>query len=119
MSLSVQLQEFLINNVMVKIIIIFMNHRILSVETILSTHTHARTHTHEPSCITTIQSYIYAQLKKQQTNENSSTERKIWQAYSFGKKKCFEVSLESIQSGFLTDRKGKSRQFQFKRVTQP
>ena len=73
---------------------VFIKSKIFSTEAILSaymhthTHTHTYTYRHLHTGIPTIQNLIYTQLKmarkqRLETNEDSSTEQKTWQVYSF------------------------------------
>ena len=89
----------------------FTKHEILSVETVLSAcmHTHALATAH--MSIVTIQNLIYTQLKtgskqRLEMNEDSSTQRKTWQVYSFGKRNVLRFDFW-VQRGFLSDQKGK------------
>ena len=59
---------------------VFIKHKILSVEIILNTHSQAPQHT----SILAIQSLKWA-ANRDETDEDSSTEWKAWQVYSFGK----------------------------------
>ena len=59
---------------------VFIKHKILSVEIILNTHSQAPQHT----SILAIQRLKWA-ANRDETDEDSSTEWKAWQVYSFGK----------------------------------
>ena len=41
-------------------------------------------------------------------DEDSSTEQKTWQAYCFGKKKCFRQLLNESREGFCQRGRGRS-----------
>ena len=70
-------------------------------------------HTPAHRSILTIQNLIYTQLKTVskrrlvETNEDSSTEWKTWQVYSFQKRNVLRFDLKGSKRGFLSERKGK------------
>ena len=75
------------------IIEVFMKHKILSVETTLNTPTHQHTG--------------YTKLKmgskqRLERDEDSSTEWKAWQVYSFGKITVFRLRLNESREGFIS-----------------
>ena len=87
-------------------------------------HTHARTHararahththTHTRAYRQYWQSIIYTQLKtggkqRQEKEGDSSTERKTWQVYSFGKRNILRFDLNESREGFY--RRGRERSF--------
>ena len=41
-------------------------------------------------------------------DEDSSTEQKTWQVYSFGKRNVLRLHLNESREGFLSERKGKA-----------
>ena len=83
----------------------------MSVESVLSTQTH--THTHLYRSILTMKNLIYTQFKmgsKQslEMDEDSSTEQKTWQVYSFGKRNVLRFVLNESREGFCWRGRGRS-----------
>ena len=81
------------------------------------THTHTYTHRHTQApahtSVVTIQNLIYAQLKtgskqRLETDEDSSTEQKAWQVYSFGKINVLRFDLDVSRHGFWLRGRGRS-----------
>ena len=87
--------------------------KILSIETIESAHTRTRTQRHPHTRVFRLYKAKFTQLKtgskrRLQLDEDSSTEQKTWQPYSFGKRYVFRVHLNEPREGFCRRGRGKS-----------
>ena len=98
---------------------VFLQHKILSLETILSasapppppphTHTGTRTHNHSGYTNLNIHSSKRAANARETWNGYRRTEQKTWQVYKFGKRNVFRLDLDESREGF--SRRGRGRSF--------
>ena len=85
----------------------------MSVEIILFAHTHTHIHTQAPAhtSILTIQNFMYTQLKtgsrqRLETDEDSSTERKIWLYIVLGKINVLRFDLNESPERVSVEEEG-------------
>ena len=95
---------------MTEIIIIklFVQRKIMSLKAILSAYT--RTYTEAPAHTNILTTRLKTGSKRGlDVDDDSSTEQKIWQVCSFGKRNVFRLHLTESREGF--SRRGRGRSF--------